>query len=136
MEDLREELFLKSLDGAINDQQKMELENGLQKDSQLKKKTDQFIMLREKLYQSEKDSFGPFFAERIINRLKSLKKEIDYQIFFFFKKYQLAVLGVIVALVVLNIVFSDSLTVQSILGFEEEQVDDLVSIDIYKDLTP
>ncbi|HCW07877.1 MAG TPA: hypothetical protein DGG95_11005 [Cytophagales bacterium] len=136
MENFSEDIFLKSLDVELSLQQKTELENALQNDRQLQKKADQFVKLRTQLQRNEVDSFGPFFAERIINRIKSLKKEIDYQIFFFFKKYQLAVLGVIVALVVLNIFSSDHLTLQSIFGFEEQQVEDLVTIDIYKDLTP
>jgi len=47
----------------------------------------------------------------------------------------LAAIGVVVALVVLNIVLSDNLTVKSVLGFEDEQVDNIVSIDLYKNLT-
>ena len=104
-------------------------------DRHLKKSADQFVKIRTKLLRQGEDSFGPFFAERIINRIKSLKKEIDYQIFFFFKKYQLAAIGVVVALVVLNIVLSDNLTVKSVLGFEEEQTNDLVTIDLYQNLT-
>jgi len=74
--------------------------------------------LRAKLLRKEQDSFGPFFAERIINRIKSLKKEIDYQIFSFSGNTSWQRIGIVVALVVLNIVLSDQLTVKSVLGFE------------------
>jgi hypothetical protein len=135
MEGVNEDLFLQSLDGKISDEQKIKLTEAMTVDPNLKKSADQFVKLRDKLLRKEDESFGPFFAERIINQIKSLKKEIDYQIFFFFKKYQLAAIGVVVALVVLNIVLSDNLTVKSVLGFEEEQVDNIVSIDLYKNLT-
>jgi hypothetical protein len=135
MEGVNENLFLQSLDGKISEEQKKRLEEVMNSDLTLRKNADQFAKLRTKLLRKEEDSFGPFFAERIINHVKSLKKEIDYQIFFFFKKYQLAAIGVVVALVVLNIVLSDNLTVKSVLGFEEEQVDNIVSIDLYKNLT-
>jgi len=39
------------------------------------------------------------------------------------------------ALVVLNIVLSDNLTIKSVLGFEDEQLDDIVTIDLYQNLT-
>jgi hypothetical protein len=135
MEGVNEDLFLQSLDGKISDEQKIKLAEAMTVDPALKKTADQFVKLRDRLLRKEDESFGPFFAERIINQIKSLKKEIDYQIFFFFKKYQLAAIGVVVALVVLNIVLSDNLTVKSILGFEDEQVDNIVSIDLYRNLT-
>jgi hypothetical protein len=135
MEGVNEDLFLQSLDGKISEEQKKRLEEVMNSDLTLRKNADQFVKLRTKLLREEEDSFGPFFAERIINQIKSLKKEIDYQIFFFFKKYQLAAIGVVVALVVLNIVLSDNLTVKSVLGFEDEQVSDIVTIDLYRNLT-
>src|SRR6266516_1513847 len=101
MEDVNEDLFLKLLDGKISEEQKLKLAEAINRDHNFKKDADQFMKLRAKLSRTEVDSFGPFFAERIINRIKSLKKEIDYQIFFFFKKYQLAAIGIVVALVVL-----------------------------------
>jgi hypothetical protein len=135
MEGVNEDLFLQSLDGKISDEQKIKLAGAMTVDPALKKTADQFVKLRDNLLREEKESFGPFFAERIINKIKSFKKEIDYQIFFFFKKYQLAAIGVVVALVVLNIVLSDSLTVKSVLGFEDEQISDIVTIDLYQNLT-
>ena len=135
MEDVNNDLFLQSLDGKISEEQKTKLTEVMNTDRILKKNADQFLKLRMNLSRKEQDSFGPFFAERIINRIKSLKKEIDYQIFFFFKKYQLAAIGIVVALVVLNIVLSDSLTLKSVLGFEDEKVDDIVTIDLYQNLT-
>jgi len=135
MEGVNDDLFLQSLDGKLSEEQKMKLAEAISTDRNLKRNADQYVKLRAKLLRKEEDSFGPFFAERIINRIKSLKKEIDYQIFFFFKKYQLAAIGVVVALVVLNIVLSDNLSVKSVLGFEDEQADDMVTIDLYQNLT-
>ena len=135
MEQMNEDLFLQSLDGKITEEQKATLAGAMNSDRSLKRNADQFVHLRAKLFRKKEESFGPFFAERIINKIKSLKKEIDYQIFFFFRKYQLAAIGVVVALVVLNIVLSDQLTVKSVLGFEDEQARDLVTIDLYQNLT-
>ncbi|MBS1507533.1 MAG: hypothetical protein JSS79_12895 [Bacteroidetes bacterium] len=135
MERNNEDLFLQSLDGTLDEAQKQQLKKVLAEDAGLQRASGQYLALRDQLLRKETDSFGPFFAERIINRIKSLKKEIDYQIFFFFKKYQLAALGVVVALLVLNIIFSDQLTLKSVLGFEDEKPNDIVTIDLYQDLT-
>jgi hypothetical protein len=135
MEDGNEDLFLQSLDQKMSEEQKMKLAEAMNTDRLLRMNADQFVKLRAELLRKEEESFGPFFAERIINKIISLKKEIDYQIFFFFRKYQLAAIGIVVALVVLNIVLSDQLTVKSVLGFEEEQASDMVTIDLYQNLT-
>lgn len=135
MEGNKEDLFLQSLDGKLDETENQWLAKALGEDAGLQRISGQYLTLRNQLLRKEIDSFGPFFAERIINRIKSLKKEIDYQIFFFFKKYQLAAIGVVVALLVLNIIFSDQLTLKSILGFEDEKVNDIVTIDLYQDLT-
>ena len=132
---LNEDLFLHSLDENLNDDQKITLAEAMNNNRNLKREADQFVKLRAHLLKKEEDSFGPFFAERIINRIKSLKEEIDYQVFFFFKKYQMAAIGIVVALIVLNIVLSDNLTLKSVLGFEEEHIDDVVTIDLYQNLT-
>ncbi len=135
MDEKNEELYLRSLDGRIGDTEGAQLSAAKETDSRLQIRMDQFVKVRAMLLRQGEDSFGPFFAERIINRIKSMKKEIDYQVFFFFKKYQMAAIGVVVALLVLNIIYADRLTIKSVLGFEEEQIDNIVTIDLYQDLT-
>jgi hypothetical protein len=91
--------------------------------------------IKEMLLYGKGESFGPFFAERVINQIKLLQQEVEYQLFSFSKKYQLAAIGLIIALLVLNIIFSDSLSFKSILGFEENNSSEIVQIDLYQDLT-
>jgi hypothetical protein len=134
----KEELVIKSLDAKLSNEERAMLMQLLESDHETKKLSDQYEKLRDMLLRPEPDSFGPFFAERIVNKIKNLKKEIDYQIFFFFKKYQLAAVGVVIALIVLNIIFSDQLTVKSVLGLEDQNAtsSDLVEhVDFYSELT-
>ncbi|MBS1488649.1 MAG: hypothetical protein JST43_13790 [Bacteroidetes bacterium] len=130
-----EDLFLQSLDGPLTHEEKERLAQEMLGNHQFKKSADQYLQLREKLKRTEPDTFGPFFAERIVNKIKNMKQEIDYQIFFFFRKYQVALIGIVVALVALNIAFSDQLTLKSILGFEDQNQGDLVTIDFFQDLS-
>jgi hypothetical protein len=133
----KEELLIKSLDAKLSNEERSLLMTMMESDHDLKKYSQQYDKLRQMLQRSEPDSFGPFFAERIVNRIKNLKKEIDYQIFFFFKKYQLAAVGVVIALIVLNILFSDQLTLKSVLGFEDQNqtsTEQVENVDLYSDL--
>jgi hypothetical protein len=96
---------------------------------------NQDSQIRELLVKRSGQSFGPFFAERVIHQIKTLHQEVEYQLFSFFKKYQLVALGLVVALLALNVLFSDNLSIKSILGFEENSATEIVQIDLYQDLT-
>jgi hypothetical protein len=58
-------------------------------------------------------------GDHLYQKEKNLKSEFDYQIFSFFKKYQLAALGIVVALVVFNLLQSEQLSIASFFGFED-----------------
>ena len=85
-------------------------------------------------------TFGPYFAQKVINRIENMRVEIDKQIVFFFRKYQLAALGVFIALLAINVIFSDQLNIPSVLGIQEEVTadetdDDIEAFDFSNNLT-
>ena len=131
----KEDLYLRSLDTSLKDAEQRFLDEALTSHHSFKKAAENFVLIRELLSIRQGESFGPFFAERVVHHLKVLKNEIDYQLFFFFKKYQLAALGLIVALVAINIILSSTLSVPSILGLEDETINDIVQIDLFENLT-
>ncbi|MBL7856635.1 MAG: hypothetical protein JNM57_03025 [Cyclobacteriaceae bacterium] len=130
-----EEMFLHSLDSRLPEGDLVKLELTLQQNSTLKSKAQQYLQLREMLMQKETDSFGPFFAERILHQIKQRTQEIDYLILFFFKKYQLVIIGIVIALLAANIFTAEELTLKSILGMGEQTIEDIISIDVYKNIT-
>ena len=84
---INEELLLKSYDAPVSAREREELSIQMQNDPMLRRQSDQYVKIRELMLRPEPDSFGPFFAERIVNQLKQRVNEIDYLTFFFFKKY-------------------------------------------------
>jgi hypothetical protein len=132
--DIHEELLLKSFDVAVSAREQEELSLRMQQQPELRRHRDQYVKIRQLLLRSEPDSFGPFFAERILNQLKQRVNEIDYLIFFFFKKYQVLVLGILVALLISNILLTDQLTIKSLFGIDQETTEDIFSINLYNNL--
>lgn len=130
-----EALFLRSLDSEPEEKQRRNLSALMEEDHKFRAECGQFLKIRALLLRKESDSLGPFFAERVIHQIKMMRKEIEYQIFFFFKKYQLVAVGVVVALLVLNILLSSQMTLKSILGLEEDTIEDIIRLDVYNDLT-
>ena len=115
-----EDLFLRSLDQPLSDAEKEQLVNALRTNSGLAKDVSRYKSIRESVLRSKPSTFGPYFAQKVITKIQNLRVEIDKQIVFFFKKYQLAALGVFIALLAVNVIFSDQLNVPSVLGIKEE----------------
>lgn len=137
MEELtkNEELLLRSFDGQVNAAERAELALLMQEDHALRRQSDQYVRVRQMLLRPEPDTFGPFFAERIIHVIRQQSENIENLVFFFFKKYQLVMLGVAVALLVANLLLSEQWTLQSVFGLDKGNTEDVFSIDLYKDLT-
>jgi hypothetical protein len=129
-----EALLLKSWDASLPADERNRIALLMQQDSKLRKQADQYLKIREMLKIIPFNSFGPFFAERVIHAMKLQQESLDYQILFFFKKYQLVLLGLLAVLVVLNVIRSEDLTWQSFFGLDED-TEDVFSIDVYKNLT-
>jgi hypothetical protein len=129
-------IILKNLEGNTTSDEKEALERMLETNATLRQVQQRYQKLRSDLKRKNQQTFGPFFAERIITKLKKRVQNIDYFILFFFKKYQLLVVGVLVALLTANIYLSDQLSFESVFGLEQESVDDILSIDLYPELNP
>lgn len=130
-----EELLLRSWDGSVSARERQTLAEVMQNNPAMRQQSDQYQKIRTMLLRTEPDSFGPFFAERIMNMIKQRTQEIDYLIFFFFKKYQVLLVGVLVALLVSNMLLTDQLTLKGILGLDEGTTEDVYTIDLYDNLT-
>ena len=129
-----EALLLRSWDTSLSADERNRIAHLVQQDSKLRQQADQYLKIREMLKSIPFNSFGPFFAERVIHAIKLQRENLDYQIFFFFRKYQLIVLGLLAVLIVLNVIRSENLTWQSFFGLDEN-TEDVFSIDAYKYLT-
>ncbi|HRG78423.1 MAG TPA: hypothetical protein PL167_02390 [Cyclobacteriaceae bacterium] len=130
-----EELLLRSWDGSVSARERQTLAEVMQNNPAMRQQSEQYQKIRTMLLRTEPDSFGPFFAERIMNMIKQRTQEIDYLIFFFFKKYQVLLVGVLVALLVSNMLLTDQLTVKGILGLDQGTTEDVYTIDLYDNLT-
>lgn len=129
-----EELLLRSWDAPVSARERDTLAEVIQNNPAIRQQSDQYQKIRTMLLRTEPDSFGPFFAERIMNMIKQRTQQIDYLIFFFFKKYQVLLVGVLVALLVSNMLLTDQLTLKGIFGLEQETTEDVFSIDLYENL--
>ena len=133
-----EELYIRSLDEVLDDSETRQLTEGMTSFPELTRQLAEFKKLREAVARKQPATFGPYFAQKVIAKIQQGRVEIETQIAFFFKKYQMAALGVFIALLAVNVIFSDRVDVPSILGVEDTPQpveDDLLSFDFYYTLT-
>jgi hypothetical protein len=101
-EDL-ERIFLKSLETSLDPDEQILLTNELEKDPVVANDFEKYKMIREQLKSREPSTFGPYFTSKLIYRIEKTGVITDREIFSFFKKFQLAAIGVIIALLAVNI---------------------------------
>ncbi len=133
-----EDLLIQSLDQPLSTTENELLMNALVNDAVLAKKLHELTTLRALLKSKKSESFGPYFAQKVIYKIQEAGKEIDRQIIFFFKRYQLAAAGVVIALLALNIMYAETFSIPSILGVEESTTsttDDIILFDYSQLLT-
>lgn len=129
--DEHEDLLLRSRLYILNTAQQTALTTALETDRDLKRKATQYDTLMATLKRPAPDTFGPFFAERVVHVLKSMQAQIDQEIFSFFKKYQLIIAGVVVALLVVNTLLASDTSILAILGIGNNSEEPMVAADVF-----
>ena len=132
-----EDIFIRSLDVPMQQDEKENFLKMLQTEPSLAKQLEDYKKIRTLTLSDEPATFGPFFAAKVIHRIQNTGVVIDRQIFSFFKRFQLAALGVIVAMLILNVWLADQGTVTSILGLDNNTVSEdyqIASFDFYDTL--
>jgi hypothetical protein len=138
-----ENLYLRSLDQSLGAAERAQLAAALEAFPDLAADLEQYKNMRAMIARSEAATFGPYFAQKIIDRLQAVKVGIDRQIMMFFKRYQLAAFGLVILLGTVNLLSAEKPDLPSVLGLEEVTAsdgqpapddEDLLSFDLYENL--
>ena len=126
-----EDLYIRSFDEPMSIEEKEMLMKALKANAGVATDLSRYKTIREVAARKTPATFGPFFARKVVTKIQNVGIQIDRQIIAFFKKYQLAVVGVVIALLALNAVFADQLNLQSLFGLEDTttQTEEIVSFD-------
>ena len=126
-----EDLYIRSFDQPMNAEEKEFLLKALKANTGVATDLSHYKKMREVLLRNSPATFGPYFSRKIVTKIQNVGIQIDRQIIAFFKKYQLAMVGVVIALLALNAVFADQLNLQTLFGLEDTttQTEEIVSFD-------
>ena len=129
-------LLIRSFDETLNDRDQQKLNEALIKSAALRKEKEKLAQIRTFSGQSEQ-SFRPFFASRVMNKLENLRhvesEENDQAFQFSFAFNRLAVSGAFLILVLLGITYftTGSLSLDAIIGISELSTEHLGYVSLY-----
>ena len=129
-----EDLYIRSFDETMSSGEKDKLLNALRANPGLATELSEYKKIRNVSLRRNPASFGPYFAVKLVAKIQNVGIQIDRQIFAFFKKFQLAAVGVVIALLALNVIFADELNLESLFGLEDSlnTTEEIVSFDFYE----
>lgn len=113
-----EALYIRSLDIPMTVDEKNIFLNELNKHPELAKQLSDHKKVRDLVRPNKSFSFGPYFASKLIRKIENSGIIVDRQLFSFFKKFQLAALGVIVVLIILNLAFADQISLTTLFSLD------------------
>jgi hypothetical protein len=124
------DLLYRSFDTDLDPQDKKRLEETLSQSDECRREKEMIISLRENLRQGKETSFKPFFAERVMDRIRS-SKQVDEDAQFFnslfvlFRPITIAAAVLIIIIAGYNITSTGQFSIEGALGIPEVTVDDV-----------
>jgi len=126
MEERIRELLYRSLDGELSPDEKKDLDAALAGSPGLRREREDLLTMRGLVKDSGARSFGPFFAARVMNTIRSEREEGPAGARFFesllhaFRRVALVGAAIAAFLLIYNINQGGSISVAAAFGTEEE----------------
>ncbi|CAN5488865.1 hypothetical protein BH10BAC4_BH10BAC4_25070 [soil metagenome] len=113
-----EDLYILSLDEKLNTADEEWFLKELKEHPDWVRSLATHKKVRELVRARSQATFGPNFITKLFYKIQNTGIVVDRQIFGMFKKFQLAALGVIVALLILNMMLSEDSSWKTVLGID------------------
>jgi hypothetical protein len=129
-----EDWYIRSMHQPMSEAEKREFEAELINHPEVRNTLTMHDTLREVLIAKGLSTFGPYFSGKVMQQIERTGVVIDHYIFLFFKRFQLAAIGVVVALFILNVLLADQPSMVSILGLDRTTVpeEEIMTFDFYE----
>ena len=130
MDEKLTELLYRSFDGKLNPEELKTLEKGLSESKELRAEKQKIISLRQNIAGQKKNTFKPFFADRVMRKIRlSEQKQEDERFFEFlfliFRPIAIAAAVLIIVIAGYNISTSGEISIESALAIPDVTLDDM-----------
>ena len=123
------DLLYRSFDSDLDPKDKKLLEEALSQSDEFRREKEMIILLRDKVQQGKVTSFRPFFADRVMEKIRSLNRIDESEQFFeslfvLFRPITIAAAVLIIIIAAYNITSSDQFSLEGALGIPEVTVNE------------
>lgn len=114
------ELLYRSFDDNLKEKEQKQLAEALENSKELRKEKELIAAQRQFISDSAAQSFKPFFADRVMNRIKGISEKKNTLETFYdtfkavFQRFAIAGAVIMLALIIYNLGIGDSLSVEEI----------------------
>ena len=124
------DLLYRSFDSDLNPEEKKMLEQALSQSKQLRQEKETIASLREDIKRSNIASFKPFFADRVMEKIRSSRQIDESEQFFeslfvFFRPIAITAAVLIIIIAGYNITTTGHFSIEGALGIPEVTVNDV-----------
>jgi hypothetical protein len=130
-------LLFRSLDGDLKDKDRKKLDEALEKSEELRKEKERALERRRTVTDSADRSFGPFFAERVMNRIDRLGQKTNgweafYESFMAaFRKVAIVSAAVLVLLISYNVIKSDIVPEDELFYMADTTIEEILDLPLF-----
>ena len=130
------ELLYRSLDGQLTPDERKILQDALADSEDLRQERSRIMAVREMVSASRAESFRPFFAERVMQRVKSLGEDraigwtLQGWLPRIFRQVGLAGAVVALCLAVLNLVQTEDVSLAAAFGMPEISIEEMLELPV------
>lgn len=110
-----EQRYIRSLDETPSTTDWHQLTSAIHNDEICRKLSEAHTRVRTELKRSHRVSFGSEFGSAVMKAIQQGISSFDDEIAFLFKKVHLLTAGVIICLLIVNLIYADNLSIQSVL---------------------
>jgi anti-sigma factor RsiW len=127
------DLLYRSMDGDLSPEETHELESALASSQELRSERRELLEMRRRLSTGAAHSFSPFFAERVINKIRTARGEGSIGTPFFeslqymFKRVAIVAAGVAALLLIYNLNQGGSVSIAAAFGAEKGGIEQVLT---------
>jgi len=130
-------LLYRSFDDELNETERRRLEEALRHSDELRREKDRILAQRHAIAKSQKPSFKPFFAERVMSRIASLNaKKNGLEAFYetllvIFRRFALVGAAILITLLLVNLRTGDALSTDEIFITSDVAIEEIADLPLF-----
>ena len=131
------ELLYRSFDDNLEEKEQEQLAEALENSKELRKEKELIAAQRQFISDSAAQSFKPFFADRVMNRIKRISEKKNTLETFYdtfkavFQRFAIAGAVIMLALIIYNLGIGDSLSVEEIFYASDFTFEEILQLPLF-----